>query len=144
MPGKLHLGVITCSCLGCLHLILTLRVAMPPILSPSKGQPSLTTMFSCQHPFERLATSRRQASTKATPVKYKPAASSSKKSIIAPSTGFAAIGSYNTIARRWTAIMVGIPFVVVTSYLLYQRVVLGQEQKSLEAPPEGPLVAKHG
>lgn len=40
--------------------------------------------------------------------------------------------------------MVGIPFVVVTSYLLYRRVVLGQEQKPLEAPPEGPLVAKHG
>ena len=25
------------------------------------------------------------------------------------------------MAPRWTAIMVGIPFVVVTSYILYQR-----------------------
>lgn len=56
--------------------------------------------------------------------------------------------------------MVGIPIVVVTSYVLYQRgmnlvtsahlacadritVFLGREQKPLIAPPEGPLVAKH-
>lgn len=62
---------------------------------------------------------------------------------------------------RWTAIMVGIPIVVVTSYVLYQRgmgqgglslyvpcankgtVILGREQKPLTMPPEGPLTAKH-
>ncbi|KAF6227067.1 hypothetical protein HO133_008508 [Letharia lupina] len=100
-------------------------------------------MFSSRNPFDRLAALRRQASTKTTPLGYKPAAPSLKTNPTAPPTGFAAIGSYNTIARRWTAIIVGIPFVVVTSYVLYQRVVLGQEQKPLIAPPEGPLVAKH-
>lgn len=64
------------------------------------------------------------------------------------------------MAYRWTAIIVGIPFVVVTSYVLYQRgigsvvavhlicankaaVILGREQKLLAAPPEGPLLANH-
>ena len=68
---------------------------------------------------------------------------------------------HSPTAFRWTAIIVGIPFVVVTSYVLYQRgmgpmasvhltpaneaaVVLGREQKPLTTPPEGPLVAKNG
>ena len=59
---------------------------------------SVNTMFSS--PFGKLVTSKRQASTKAAPSEYKPAAPSSKKNPAAPSTGFAAIGSYNTIARR--------------------------------------------
>lgn len=63
------------------------------------------------------------------------------------------------MTSRWTAIMVGIPVIVVTSYALYGRcmgvmtsvynclglillVVLGQEQKPLSALPEGPLQAK--
>ncbi len=68
---------------------------------------------------------------------------------------------HSPTAFRWTAIIVGIPFVVVTSYVLYQRgmgsmasvyvppaykaaVVLGREQKPLTTPTEGPLVAKNG
>ncbi len=63
-------------------------------------------------------------------------------------------------ASRWTAIMVGIPFMVVTSYVLYGRcmslmallelclvliiqVVLGQEQKPLSTPPDGPPTARN-
>ena len=105
-------------------------------LHDPKDQPLMTTKSSPQDPVDRLATLRRQASTKATPLGYKPAATSPKKNPAAPPTGFAAIGSYNTIARRYelshrhpsllmlyrvTALMVGIPFVVVTSYVLYQR-----------------------
>ena len=82
---------------SCLHHIQTLRGAVSSMLSPSKGQSPLTTS---QHPFGRLATLRRQASTKVTALGYKPTAPSSKKSPAAPPTGFAAIGSYNTIARR--------------------------------------------
>ncbi|KAM0802694.1 hypothetical protein BDR22DRAFT_887482 [Usnea florida] len=105
----------------------------------------MTTKTSTQDPCGGLATSRRQTSTKARPLGYKPAATSPKKKPTAPPTGFAAIGSYKTIARRWTALMVGIPFVVVTSYILYQRVVLGREQKpltTLKTPTEDPLTAK--
>ena len=95
----------------------------------------MTTKSSTQDFCDRLAILRRHASTKAKPLGYKPAATSPKKQPTAP-TGFAAIGSYKTIARRyelfhrhlsllmpyrWTALMVGIPFVVVTSYILYQR-----------------------
>lgn len=74
---------------------------MPLMFFPSMGQPSLTTMFSYRHPFEKFATLRRQASTKATPLGYKQTTPSSKKSPTVPPTGFAAIGSYNTIARRY-------------------------------------------
>ena len=72
-----------------------------PLPFPSSGQPPLISIFSCQHPFERLAALRRHASTKATPLAYKQTAPSSKKSHTAPPTGFAAIGSYNTISRRY-------------------------------------------
>lgn len=71
------------------------------MFSSSQVQPSLTTIYSYQRPFERLATLRRRASTKATPLRYKQTAPSSKKSPTVPPTGFAAIGSYNTIARRY-------------------------------------------
>ena len=138
--------------------------------------PLLTATFSSRNQFERLAHLRRKASTEAKPLGYKRAAPpSSNKSRTTPPTGFAAIGSYNTIARRyeftghgpsctngvprWTAIMVGIPVVVVTSYALYKRcmslmtplyicsglillVVLKQEQKPLSTVPEGPLDAE--
>ncbi len=76
------------------------RGAMP-LLSSSRGEPSLTSLFFCQHPFERLTALRRQASTKATPLVYKQRTPSSKKNPTAPPTGFAAVGSYNTIARRY-------------------------------------------
>ena len=58
-------------------------------------------MFSNQHPLEKFVSLRRQASTKATPLEYKQTAPSSKTSPTVPPTGFAAIGSYNTIARRY-------------------------------------------
>lgn len=106
-------------------------------LSLFSPKPLLTATFSSQTHIESLPTLRRKASTKAKPLGYKPAPPSSKKSHTAPPTGFAAIGSYNTIARRynfidhgssctngarrWVAIMVGIPLVVVTSYALYKR-----------------------
>ena len=66
-----------------------------------REQSSMATMISSQHPFERLATFRRQSSTKASPLGYRPSKPSSKKDPTAPPTGFAAIGSYNTIARRY-------------------------------------------
>ena len=96
----------------------------------------MTANFSVKDPLHGLAALRRHASTKAKPLGYKPAANAPKQNPTAPPTGFAAIGSYKTIARRYelshchpsllmpnrvTALMVGIPFVVVTSYILYQR-----------------------
>ena len=125
----LHFHMIntpTCYSLSCLRSTW--------LLDP-KDQPLMTTKSSLRDPLHRLATLRRHASTKARPLGYKPAATSPKKQPTVP-TGFAAIGSYKTIARRyelshrhpsslmpyrWTALMVGIPFVVVTSYILYQR-----------------------
>ena len=61
----------------------------------------MATMISSQHPFERLATFRRQSSTKPSPLGYRPSKPSVKKDPTAPPTGFAAIGNYNTIARRY-------------------------------------------
>lgn len=111
-----------------------LRLARLSLFPP---KPLLTATFPSQIHIERLPTLRRKASTKAQPLPYKPAPPSSKKSHTAPPTGFAAIASYDTIARRykfidrgssctngaprWVAIMVGIPVVVVTSYELYKR-----------------------
>ena len=70
------------------------------LVSP-REQSSMATMISSQHPFERLATFTRQSSTKPSPLGYRPSKSSLKKDPTAPPTGFAAIGSYNTIARRY-------------------------------------------
>jgi hypothetical protein len=36
---------------------------------------------------------------------------------------------YNTAARRWTSIIVSIPLVLVTSWILYERLFLGKEQR---------------
>ncbi|KAL2051084.1 hypothetical protein ABVK25_008678 [Lepraria finkii] len=58
--------------------------------------------------------------------------------------GFKAVGSYNTVARRWIGIMVGIPIVFVTSYVLYQRLFLGKEQTALVPPPEEGQVTHDG
>ena len=73
----------------------------PTRLLPPREQLPMASIFTSQNPFERLGTSRRQASTKAAPSGYKPSVPSSKKNTTAPPTGFAAIGSYNTIARRY-------------------------------------------
>ena len=111
-----------------------LRLGKLSLFSPKS---LLTSTFSNQTHIEGLPTLRRKASTKAKPLSYKPVPPSSKKSRTDPPTGFAAVGSYKTIARRykfidhgssctnralrWLAIMVGIPVVVVTSYVLYRR-----------------------
>ena len=60
----------------------------------------MTASFVNQNHVERFATLKRRASAKAAPSTYKPAAPASKKNPTAPPTGFAAIASYNTIARR--------------------------------------------
>lgn len=43
---------------------------------------------------------------------------------------------YKSAARRITLAMVAAPIAIVTSYELYQRLVLGQEQKKLGRPDE--------
>ena len=68
---------------------------------PFSPKPLFTSKLTSQGHSERLTTLRRLASTKAKPLGYKPAPPSSNKSPNTPPTGFAAIGSYSTIARRY-------------------------------------------
>lgn len=44
--------------------------------------------------------------------------------------------AYAPVARRVTLAMVAAPIAIVTSYVLFQRLVLGQERKKLISPPE--------
>ncbi|KAK0516807.1 hypothetical protein JMJ35_001410 [Cladonia borealis] len=62
---------------------------------------------------------------------YAPIGSSVKSRTKDGSPGFNAIGSYKTIARRWTGILVGIPVIFVTSYVLYGRIILGKPQSQV-------------
>ncbi|KAK0649050.1 hypothetical protein B0T16DRAFT_456498 [Cercophora newfieldiana] len=39
---------------------------------------------------------------------------------------------YKTAARKWTSLMVALPILAVSSYYLYDRIVLGNEPKGLE------------
>jgi hypothetical protein len=44
---------------------------------------------------------------------------------------------YNSAARRYTAILVSLPLVLVSSWWLYERLVLGKEQKAFPITPLG-------
>ena len=57
--------------------------------------------FTSQNHKRAFPSSRRWTSAKATPSEYKPTAPASKKDPAAPSKGFAAIGSYKTMTRRY-------------------------------------------
>lgn len=39
---------------------------------------------------------------------------------------------YKAALRRWTSIIVGLPIAIVTSWMLYERLVLGKDKSSFE------------
>lgn len=50
--------------------------------------------------------------------------------------------NYGSTARRVTFAIVALPIAIVTSYVLFQRLVLGQEQKRLVPRPQEPPLDK--
>ncbi|KAI1264856.1 hypothetical protein F5Y18DRAFT_69098 [Xylariaceae sp. FL1019] len=44
--------------------------------------------------------------------------------------------AYKQAARRWTSTMVALPILIVTSYYLFDRLALGNEQKTWQVAPE--------
>ncbi|MCJ1464328.1 hypothetical protein MMC07_002941 [Pseudocyphellaria aurata] len=42
--------------------------------------------------------------------------------------------NYNATARRVTSVIIALPIVIYTSYILYERLVLGEERKKLVPP----------
>ncbi|KAI0160601.1 hypothetical protein GGR57DRAFT_519478 [Xylariaceae sp. FL1272] len=50
--------------------------------------------------------------------------------------------AYKQAARRWTSTMVALPILIVTSYYLFDRLALGNEQKTWQVAPEAK--AKNG
>ncbi|KAJ5128826.1 hypothetical protein N7448_002539 [Penicillium atrosanguineum] len=45
---------------------------------------------------------------------------------------------YKSAARKWTGAMVGIPFVIITSWILYERIYGNKSVKKLPAPKQQP------
>ncbi|ROT36325.1 hypothetical protein SODALDRAFT_217358 [Sodiomyces alkalinus F11] len=44
--------------------------------------------------------------------------------------------AYNRAARRWMAALIALPIFIVTSYVLFNRIILGKERKVMPTPTE--------
>ncbi|KAK1752960.1 hypothetical protein QBC47DRAFT_50114 [Echria macrotheca] len=45
---------------------------------------------------------------------------------------------YKSASRKWTSLMVGLPLLIVSSYFLYDRLILGNEPKTPDSAPAPP------
>lgn len=95
-----------------------------------------------------IATPKKAAEAKTTSAATKPAATVSAQSRPSPARPVPLAGKvapkpptpvdtnspeYKAAARKWTSLMVALPVLAVSSYFLFDRIILGNEPKGLEA-----------
>ncbi|KAJ6104549.1 hypothetical protein N7523_010869 [Penicillium sp. IBT 18751x] len=68
------------------------------------------------------------------PLPQKPAPDAVKPARPMRSADIRKTKEYKSAARKWTGAMVGIPFVIITSWILYERIYGNKSVKKLPAP----------